>query len=155
VEQRRSAGALTEFGVGLVNVDQPLFKQSMKPAAHATSAVGYVRMHGRSGQNWFRKGAFQKRRYDYLYTAEELRPWVDRIRDIAARPTTKEMYAVTNNHNIGKAPANGAMIEAMLEGQKVRVPPTLFARYREQLEPFAIPDGIVERDPFTMREQHV
>jgi hypothetical protein len=79
----------------------------------------------------------------------------DRIWDIAARPTTKEIYAVTNNHNIGKAPANGAMIEAMLEGQKVRVPPTLFARYREQLEPFAIPDGIVERDPFTMREQHV
>jgi uncharacterized protein YecE (DUF72 family) len=131
---------LTDRGVGLVNVDQPLFKRSMKPAAHATSAVGYVRLHGRNWHDWFRKGTFQKGRYDYLYTPEELRPWVDRIEDIAARPTTKELYAVTNNHNDGKAPANAAMIDAMLEGEKVPVPPTLFARYHEQLEPFAVPD---------------
>jgi uncharacterized protein YecE (DUF72 family) len=139
---------LVEHGVGLVNVDQPLFKRSIKPAAHATSAVGYVRMHGRNWHDWFRKGTFQKGRYDYLYTADELRPWVDRIKDIAARPTTKEMYAVTNNHNIGKAPANGAMIEAMVAGEKVRVPPTLFARYREQLQPFAVPDAPDQPDLF-------
>ncbi len=139
---------LTERGVGLVNVDQPLFKRSMKPAAYATSAVGYVRMHGRNWQDWFRKGALQRGRYDYLYTAEEVRPWVDRIKDIAGRPTTKELYAVTNNHNLGKAPANGAMIEAMLAGEKVRVPPTLFARYRKQLEPFAVPDWAGEGDLF-------
>jgi len=132
---------LTERGVGLVNVDQPLFRKSMKPAAHATSAVGYVRMHGRNWHDWFRKGPLQKGRYDYLYSADELRPWVDRINDIAARPTTKEMYAVTNNHNLGKAPANGAMIESMIEGEKVLVPPTLFARYRKELEPFAVPDA--------------
>jgi uncharacterized protein YecE (DUF72 family) len=132
---------LTDRGVGLVNVDQPLFKKSIKPAALATSAVAYVRMHGRNWQDWFRKGAFQQGRYDYLYSADELRPWVDRIKDIAARPTTKELYAVTNNHNVGKAPANGAMIESMLDGEKVRVPPTLFARYRKELEPFAVPDA--------------
>jgi uncharacterized protein YecE (DUF72 family) len=131
---------LTDRGVGLVNVDQPLFRNSIKPAAHATSAVAYVRMHGRNRQDWFRKGAFQKGRYDYLYSADELRPWVDRIKDIAGRPTTKEMYAVTNNHNIGKAPANGLMIEAMLEGDKVPAPPTLFVHYRKELEPFAISD---------------
>jgi uncharacterized protein YecE (DUF72 family) len=143
---------LTDRGVGLVNVDQPLFKKSMKPAAHATSAVGYVRMHGRNWHDWFRKGPLQKGRYDYLYTADELRPWVDRIKDIAARPTTKEMYAVTNNHNLGKAPANGAMLEAMIEGEKVPVPPTLFARYREQLEPFAVPDTPDEPELFAEPE---
>ena len=57
-------------------------------------------------------------RYDYLYTADELRPWVERIREIAARPTIREMYAVTNNHHLGKAPANGAMIEGMLWQRK-------------------------------------
>jgi uncharacterized protein YecE (DUF72 family) len=134
------AADLTERGVGLVNIDQPLFKKSIKPASQATSSVAYVRLHGRNWHDWFRKGAFQKGRYDYLYTADELRPWVDRIKDIAVRPTTKELYAVTNNHNLGKAPANGAMIEAMLEGEKVPVPPTLFARYREELERFAVPD---------------
>jgi uncharacterized protein YecE (DUF72 family) len=129
-----------QLGVGLVNVDQPLFSKSLKPAAHATSAVAYVRMHGRNYQDWFRKKAFQKGRYDYLYTAEELRPWVHRIKEMASRPTTKELYAITNNHNLGKAPANGGMIAAMLDGEKVPLPPTLFARYRNELEPFAVAD---------------
>ena len=128
---------LTERGVGIVNVDQPLFENSLRPAARATSSVGYVRMHGRNYQEWFRKTADRNARYDYLYTANELRPWVERIKEIAARPTTKEMYAVTNNHHLGKAPANGAMITGMLRGRKVPVPETLFARYPAELGPFA------------------
>ncbi len=131
---------LTERGVGIVNVDQPLFDNSIAPAARATSAVGYVRMHGRNYQDWFRASADRNQRYDYLYTADELRPWVERIREIAARPTIREMYAVTNNHHLGKAPANGAMIEGMLSQRKARLPPSLFARYRAALEPYAIPD---------------
>jgi uncharacterized protein YecE (DUF72 family) len=131
---------LTERGVGIVNVDQPLFGNSIKPAARATSSVGYVRLHGRNYHDWFRKTADRNARYDYLYTADELRPWVDRIKEIAARPTIKEMYAVTNNHHLGKAPANGAMIEAMLWGRKVRVPEALFDRYSEPLRAFSVGD---------------
>jgi uncharacterized protein YecE (DUF72 family) len=129
-------------GVGIVNVDQPLYANSIAPAARATSAVGYVRMHGRNYQDWFRKSADRNRRYDYLYTADELRPWVERIREMAARPAIREMYAVTNNHHLGKAPANGGMIEGMLWERKARVPPTLFARYRAALEPFAVPEEV-------------
>ena len=132
---------LTERGVGLVNVDQPLFGNSIEPAAHATSAVAYVRMHGRNYHDWFRQKATGNQRYDYLYTADELAPWVARIKEMAARPTTRELYAVTNNHNLGKAPANGGMITAMLTGEKVPLPPTLFARYRDTLDPFAVPDA--------------
>jgi uncharacterized protein YecE (DUF72 family) len=131
---------LGERGVGLVNVDQPLYGNSIGPAAHATSSVAYVRMHGRNFRDWFRKTATGAQRYDYLYTPDELRPWVARIEEMAARPTIRELYAVTNNHNLGKAPANGAMIAAMLAGEKVPVPPTLFERYRVELEPFAFPD---------------
>jgi len=131
---------LTEQGVGLVNVDQPLFAQSIAPAAHTTAAVAYVRMHGRNYQDWFRKSAGPNQRYDYLYTADELRPWVDRIEEMAARPTTRELYAVTNNHHLGKAPTNAGMIEAMLAHQKVKLPPGLIARYPAELAPFAIPD---------------
>jgi uncharacterized protein YecE (DUF72 family) len=137
---------LTERGVGIVNVDQPLYRNSIAPAALATSAVGYVRMHGRNYQDWFRASADRNQRYDYLYTADELRPWVDRIKEIAARPTTREMYAVTNNHHLGKAPANGGMIEGMLRGRKARVPPSLYAAYRASLEPFAIPEQAVGDD---------
>jgi uncharacterized protein YecE (DUF72 family) len=131
---------LTERGVGIVNVDQPMFGRSIAPAAHATAAIGYVRLHGRNYRDWFRQKATRDERYDYLYTPEELTPWVTRIREIAGRAETRQVYAVTNNHVIGKAPANGAMIQSMLSGRKVRVPPGLYARYRTELEPFAVPD---------------
>jgi uncharacterized protein YecE (DUF72 family) len=140
------ADVLSELGargVGLVNVDQPLFAKSIKPAALATSAVAYVRLHGRNYQDWFREKAGRDQRYDYLYTPEELRPWVDRIRDIAARPAVRTVFAVTNNHVVGKAPANGAMIESMLSGKKTRVPRLLYARYQRELEPFAFPEDVI------------
>ena len=131
---------LTDRGVGIVNVDQPLFDHSIAPAARTTGAVAYVRMHGRNYQEWFRKSADRNQRYDYLYTADELRPWVARIEEMAGRPTTRELYAVTNNHHLGKAPTNAGIIEAMLAHHKIKLPPTLFARYRAELEPFAVPD---------------
>jgi uncharacterized protein YecE (DUF72 family) len=130
---------LAERGVGLVNIDQPLFGSSIKPAAHVTAEVGYVRLHGRNYREWFRAEATRNERYDYLYSADELRPWVARIRDIAARPQTRQVYAVTNNHHVGKAVVNAEMIESMLTGARVEAPPELYARYREALEPFALP----------------
>ena len=130
---------LTERGVGLVNIDQPLFGNSLKPAAHATAGVGYVRLHGRNYHDWFRDRATRDERYDYLYDARELRPWVDRIRDIAGRPGTREVYGVTNNHHLGKAVVNAEMIEAMLTGARVQAPPELYARYRAALEPYVVP----------------
>jgi hypothetical protein len=38
---------------GTLNIDQPLFAKSIKPRAFTTSAVGYVRLHGRNYKNWF------------------------------------------------------------------------------------------------------
>ena len=139
---------LTDRAVGVVNVDQPLFGNSIKPAAHATSPVGYVRLHGRNYQDWFRPSATNRQRYNYLYTADELRPWVERIREMAARPGLRELYAVTNNHNLGKAPANAGMIMSMLTGEKVRLPASLFAQYRRALEPFALPEIVGQAELF-------
>lgn len=139
---------LAERGVGLVNVDQPLFANSIRPAAHATSSVGYARLHGRNYKQWFRRNAGRDARYDYFYSADELRPWADRIREIASSPLTREVYAVTNNHHLGKAPANAAMIESMLSGRTVRLPPDLYARYRDQLQPFATPDELGQVELF-------
>jgi uncharacterized protein YecE (DUF72 family) len=132
---------LTERGVGLVNVDQPLFGHSLRPSAHATTGIGYVRLHGRNYRDWFRQAATRDERYDYLYRAEELTAWVKRIREIAAAPATREVYAITNNHHIGKAVVNAEMIESMLLGSKVKAPAELYARYRDTLEPYATPDG--------------
>lgn len=130
---------LAERGVGFVNVDQPLFRSSLRPSAVATAAVGYVRVHGRNYQDWFREGAGRDARYDYLYTAEELRPWAERTRALAEAPGVEDVYVVTNNHFRGQAVANAAMLASLVEGRTVEVPPELAARYREPLAPFAAP----------------
>jgi uncharacterized protein YecE (DUF72 family) len=125
-------------GVGLVNVDQPQFSNSLRPAAHATAAVGYVRLHGRNYREWFRKSAGRDARYDYLYTAKELAPWVERIREVGRR--AREVYAVTNNHHLGKAAVNAEMLESMLREDQVLSPPVLFERYQRELAPYARPE---------------
>jgi uncharacterized protein YecE (DUF72 family) len=125
---------LVESGVGLVNIDQPQFKRSIKPGALVTAPVGYVRLHGRNYKEWFRKNAGRDERYDYLYTADELRPWASRVKEVAAK--AKETYAVTNNHRLGKAPANAAMLESLVTGKKVEMPPPLLDAYGAELAPF-------------------
>jgi uncharacterized protein YecE (DUF72 family) len=127
---------LAERGVGFVNVDQPLFRRSMKPSAVATARVGYVRVHGRNYRDWFREEAGRDARYDYLYTADELAPWAGRARAIAALPRVEDVYVVTNNHFEGKAVANAAMLQALVEDRRVAAPPDLMERYRAALSPF-------------------
>ncbi len=120
---------LSELGVGICNIDQPLFHRSVKPAAHVTSTVGYVRLHGRNYKNWFSKEADVRERYDHLYSAEELDPWVARAKQIAQ--DAQDTYVVTNNHNLGKATANALEISSILKGKPVAVPPTLLDTYPE------------------------
>ena len=128
---------LAERGMGFVNVDQPLFRNSIKPSARATSSIGYVRVHGRNYRDWFRKTAGRDERYDYLYTAKELEPWADRTRELSKEPGVTDVYVVNNNHFRGQAVANAAMLESQVTGEKAKVPPTLFNSYRDVLKPFA------------------
>jgi uncharacterized protein YecE (DUF72 family) len=128
---------LAERGVGFVNVDQPLFRNSIRPSAVATSRVGYVRVHGRNYKDWFREKAGRDARYDYLYRAAELEEWAERTRTLAEAPAVEDVYVVTNNHFEGKAVANAAMLEAMVEARQVEVPPALAHAYPEALAPYA------------------
>lgn len=117
------------LGLGLCNIDQPLFHRSVKPAALTTSSVGYVRLHGRNYQNWFSPKSDVRARYDYLYRPEELEPWVSRIKNVAH--DTADTYTVTNNHNLGKATVSALELRAFLTGAPVRVPPLLLKHYPE------------------------
>jgi uncharacterized protein YecE (DUF72 family) len=42
----------SDLGIGICNIDQPLFHRSVKPAAYVTSTIGYVRLHGRNYRQW-------------------------------------------------------------------------------------------------------
>jgi uncharacterized protein YecE (DUF72 family) len=131
--------SLAEHGIGFVNLDQPLFRNSLAPSALATAPVGYVRIHGRNARDWFREGAARDERYDYLYTPEELRPWAERVKAIAASPGVTDVHVVTNNHFAGQEVVNALQLRSMLEGRKVEAPETLFGPYGPALEPFAVP----------------
>ena len=128
---------LAAVGAGIVNVDQPLFHDSIRPGAKATGTIGYVRVHGRNYKDWFRKSAGRDARYDYLYTAGELEPWAKRIEELAAE--VPDVYVVTNNHFRGQAAANAAMLESMVLRRKVAAPGELVERYPDALRPFAFP----------------
>lgn len=120
---------LMDLGVGLCNIDQPLFHRSIKPGAEVTSALGYVRLHGRNYGKWFSPTALSHERYDYLYTPHELEPWVARIKEIGQK--TKDTYAMSNNHHVGKAVRNALEMVAMIRGGPVVAPESLIAKYPE------------------------
>jgi uncharacterized protein YecE (DUF72 family) len=118
---------LAELDIGLANIDQPLFKRSIKPGAEVTAPIGYVRLHGRNYQNWFSPNADVRERYDYLYSVDELEPWVDRIKTVSCKAT--DTYAVKNNHHVAKAVTNALEISSLLTGKPIKAPPPLLDHY--------------------------
>ena len=134
---------LTDRAVGFVNVDQPLFKKSLKPSARTTSHRGYVRVHGRNYMDWFRKDAGRDARYDYLYAEKELEPWVERTEEIARDRTTDSVDVVFNNHYKAQAVVNAVQFNAMLSDEPATVPPLLYESYPDELAPFAFPEDPV------------
>jgi uncharacterized protein YecE (DUF72 family) len=111
---------LTEHDVAWVNVDQPLFHDSVKPSDAITGPLAYARLHGRNYEKWFAHGETWER-YNYLYSKEELAPWVDRVQTMAR---AKETYVVTNNHFRGQAIVNAVELEESL-GMEAKMPPQL------------------------------
>jgi len=75
----------------------------------------YVRFHGRNAANWWTH-EHRDDRYDYLYTAEELRPYAA----LAGRSekAAKRVLMYMNNHFSAKAVANAAILKHQL-GQAV------------------------------------
>jgi len=127
---------LQDHQVGFCNIDQPIIGRSLEPSAAATSQVGYIRLHGRRYDTWFSDNPATPthERYNYLYSVDELNPWVERIHSISKR--THDTFVITNNHYQGKAVVNALQLLSILKGTKVKVPEPLRQHY-PQLEQIA------------------
>jgi uncharacterized protein YecE (DUF72 family) len=127
---------LHEHNAGLCNIDQPVIGNSITPTAQSTSPVGYVRFHGRRYDTWFSDDPKlpSHERYNYLYSLDELKPWVSRIHEVQKH--TSDTYVVTNNHYQGKAVVNALQLLSILKGSKLKVPDNLRQHY-PQLEQIA------------------
>jgi uncharacterized protein YecE (DUF72 family) len=119
---------LGEHGVSWVNVDQPLFHDSVKPSDTVTGPIAYARFHGRNYEKWFSHDESWER-YNYLYSREELTPWIDRISSMARSHDT---YVITNNHFRGQAIVNAGELKRGL-GLDGSVPPQLKEHYPDRV----------------------
>jgi uncharacterized protein YecE (DUF72 family) len=81
---------LEKYKVAYVIVDEPL----LPPEEHLTTDFAYFRWHGRGERPWF----------DYLYSKEELEPWVPKVEEAAGK--VKKVVGYFNNHFHGYAPEN-------------------------------------------------
>ncbi|MBN1832564.1 MAG: DUF72 domain-containing protein [Deltaproteobacteria bacterium] len=102
---------LKDLKTGFVCVDEPSLPSLIPPIFKYTSNLGYIRFHGRNKRNWY--GTDSTRRYDYLYSEEELYEWVPRIKEIAGH--VDKLYVFFNNHAKAQAPNNAQMLIKLLE----------------------------------------
>jgi uncharacterized protein YecE (DUF72 family) len=127
--------AFAQKNVGFCNIDQPVMGKSLAPTEHVTTALGYVRLHGRNYEQWFDSDS-RNDRYNYLYKEKELEDWKQRIINVAEKAQTT--YVITNNHFESKAGVNAIELKAMISGKRMPAPPSLVQRYPE-LRRFADP----------------
>ena len=99
---------LEEHGMSLVVVDAPKVEAKNVPRTllALTSPTLYVRFHGRNAKTWNVRGTSAAERFDYLYSEDELREWVEPLRELAGQ--AQNAYAVFNNNN--RSPANGGYV---------------------------------------------
>ncbi|HTZ48404.1 MAG TPA: DUF72 domain-containing protein [Verrucomicrobiae bacterium] len=116
---------LEDHQAAFCNIDQPIIGRSLEPSTNITAPITYVRLHGRRYDTWFddNPDTPPHERYNYLYSQEELNPWVERIQ--AMRAESRETYVITNNHYQGKAVVNALELLSILNATKVKVPEPL------------------------------
>ncbi|MGQ9603289.1 MAG: DUF72 domain-containing protein [bacterium] len=100
---------LRENGIGYCSVDEPRLRGLVPPIAEVTTKIGYVRLHGRNARNWW---GGEGDRYDYLYSEEELREWVEKIKVMANK--TGKVFVFFNNCHAGQAARNAQLMKELL-----------------------------------------
>ena len=114
---------LEERGLAYVTVDAPKLDARNVPrtVVAATAPTAYVRFHGRNASTWNKRGGGAAERFDHLYAEDELREWVDPLRELAGK--SEEAYAFFNNNNqtngVAQAPAGAELLRKLLDEEHV------------------------------------
>ena len=122
---------LEEIGATHVVVDAPRIEGAKNVAptvAALTSPTLYIRFHGRNASTWNKRGGSASERFDYLYSDDELREWVQPLRELAGQ--AEQAYAFFNNNatspdgrggRIAQAAANAQALRQLLQAEHVPV----------------------------------
>ncbi|MEO5923937.1 MAG: DUF72 domain-containing protein [Bryobacteraceae bacterium] len=128
-------GVFLDYKVGFCNIDQPAYTRAMPPTALLTSAVGYVRLHGRNPKNSlgaFDPGAARSRQHDYLYNEAELTEWAERIERVSR--FAANTFVIFNNDASAKSFVNSLQLKEMLGSRRAPAPLELRRKFPVQLE---------------------
>jgi uncharacterized protein YecE (DUF72 family) len=108
----QTLGLLNTFKAAWVQIDEPKFRLSIRQN-YLPNIRGfyYLRLHGRNARQWWRHDKSEDR-YNYLYSAEELREFSDTVD--AARQIVKKAYLYANNHFSAQSVANATTIKQQL-----------------------------------------
>ena len=88
---------LSNCKMSYVAVDEPEVPSGGVPpivqVTHPRLAI--VRFHGKNAAAWRKPGASVRERFDYVYSLEELRAWVEPVRRLSRE--AERVHAVFNN----------------------------------------------------------
>ncbi len=103
---------LGTFGAAWTQIDEPKFKTSIRQDLRPNvRSFYYLRLHGRNAAEWW-KHEKSEDRYNYLYSADELKPFAEAAGE--ASRAVKKAYLYANNHFSAKAVANAAILKHQL-----------------------------------------
>jgi uncharacterized protein YecE (DUF72 family) len=125
---------LKDRELGFCNTDQPASKGAISNTSYVTSRLGYVRFHGRNRSAWFNSKSSVAEKYNYLYSVEELKPWVESIKSMSEEGA--EVFVIGNNHFQGKGVVNALQLKSLLTGKPVGAPGTVVEHYSKELSGF-------------------
>jgi len=114
-ERADTLSFLEENGLAYVSVDAPPTRASnvLPPIAAATHRVAYVRFHGRNVKTWNIKAEKSSERFNWMYSAQELAEWVEKLGQLAGE--ADEVYAMFNNNRDDFAPRSAVLLRGLLD----------------------------------------
>jgi uncharacterized protein YecE (DUF72 family) len=93
-DRDRTLAFLSDHNLAVVVVDAPRVS-GLEPVVAATSDLAVVRFHGRADETWKANTATAAERFKYLYDRRQLRPWVQRVEELAEHAA--EVHVLMNN----------------------------------------------------------
>jgi uncharacterized protein YecE (DUF72 family) len=131
-----TAALLAEHRAVWVQIDEPKFPSSVQQDLRGGGAdLYYLRLHGRNAAQWW-DHAESEDRYNYFYSADELEPIAQSVRDALSttrmRPgeIARKAYLFLNNHFSAQSVANAITLKNMLdEPLTTRMPAEMVERF--------------------------
>lgn len=94
--KERFLGTLRNLNMAYVAVDEPALPWTVPAEWPLTATWGtVVRFHGRNAAAWEKRDTGVSEKFRYLYSAEELNPWKNRVLEVSAR--VDKLFLMFNN----------------------------------------------------------